>query len=61
VEKNTMTIEQSFEVLEDFFVANQVADPLKGMELMVRHFKQLSKLEQEALVVFMAASREKTV
>lgn len=56
-----MSIEQSFEVLEDFFVANQVADPLSGMELMVRHFKQLSELEQQALLTFMAEGSKKTV
>ena len=61
MQKNDMTIEQSFEVLEDFFVANQVADPLAGMELMVRHFKQLSKLEQQALLTFVAEGSKKTV
>jgi hypothetical protein len=56
-----MNIEQAFEIIEDFFAVNQVIDPLTGMEIMVTHFKQLSKQEQEALVTFMAASREKTV
>lgn len=56
-----MIIEQAFEIIEDFFVANQVTDPLKGMEIMVTHYKQLSKQEQEALVTFMAASCEKTL
>lgn len=56
-----MVIEQAFEIIEDFFTANQVEDPLSGMELMVRHYKQLNKQEQEALVTFMDASREKTV
>lgn len=56
-----MLIEQAFEIIEDFFVANQVIDPLTGMELMVKHYKQLNKQEQAALVTFMAASREKTV
>ena len=56
-----MSIEQSFKVLEDFFVVNQIEDPLKGMELMVGHFKQLNKQEQQALITFMDASREKTV
>ena len=54
-------LEQAFEIIEDFFAANQVKDPLTGMELMVKHYKQLNKQEQEALVTFMAASREKTV
>ena len=56
-----MLIEQAFEIIEDFFAANQVPDPLKGMEIMVANYKQLNKQEQEALVTFMAASREKTV
>jgi hypothetical protein len=55
------TLTQAFEIIEDFFVANQVTDPLSGMELMVKHYKQLNKQEQAALVTFMAASREKTV
>jgi predicted DNA-binding protein len=56
-----MIIEQAFEIIEDFFVANQVTDPLRGMEIMVANYKQLNKQEQEALGVFMAASREKTI
>jgi hypothetical protein len=56
-----MVIEQAFEIIEDFFTVNQVTDPLTGMELMVKHYKQLNKQEQAALVTFMAASREKTV
>ena len=56
-----MNIEQSCEIIEDFFAANQVADPLSGMELMVRHFKQLSQQEQQALLTFMAEGSKKTV
>jgi hypothetical protein len=56
-----MFIEQAFEIIEDFFEANQVTDPLTGMEIMVANYKQLNKQEQEALGVFMAASREKPV
>ena len=56
-----MIIEQAFEIIEDFFVANQIIDPLKGMEIMVSNYKKLNKQEQEALIAFMAASREKTV
>lgn len=56
-----MIIEQAFEIIEDFFVANQIDDPLRGMEVMVSNYKKLSPSEQEALVAFMAASREKTV
>ena len=61
MEKNNMEIEQCFEIIEDFFVANQITDPLTGMEIMVKHFKQLSQLEQQALVTFMATSSKKTV
>ncbi len=56
-----MIIEQALEIIEDFFVANQVTDPLKGMEIMVKHFKQLSEQEQQALLTFMAEGGEKTV
>ena len=56
-----MIIEQALEIIEDFFVANQVTDPLKGMEIMVTHFKQLSKQEQQALLTFMAEGSKKTV
>ena len=56
-----MIIEQAFEIIEDFFVANHIEDPLTGMEIMVANYKQLNKQEQEALVTFMAASREKTI
>jgi hypothetical protein len=61
MEKNNMNIEQSFEIIEDFFVANQITDPLTGMEVMVKHFKQLCELEQQALVTFMAEGSKKTV
>jgi hypothetical protein len=61
MEKNNITIEQAFEIIEDFFAANQIEDPLSGMELMVKHYKQLNKQEQAALATFMAASRKKTV
>ncbi len=61
MEKHNITIEQAFEIIEDFFEANQVTDPLTGMELMVKHYKQLNKQEQAALVTFMATSRKKTV
>ena len=56
-----MFIEQAFEIIEDFFIANQIEDPLTGMEIMVAHYKQLSKQEQAALATFMDASRKKTV
>jgi hypothetical protein len=60
MQKNTVTIEQSLEIIEDFFVANQIVDPLTGMEIMVTHFKQLSKLEQQALLTFMEYGSKKT-
>jgi hypothetical protein len=56
-----MFIEQAFEIIEDFFIANQIEDPLTGMEIMVAHYKQLSKQEQAALATFMDASKKKTV
>ena len=56
----SQTLEQAFEIIEDFFVANQIQDPLQGMEIMVKHFKQLTKLEQQALAIFMDASCKKT-
>ena len=55
------TLEQAFEIIEDFFVANQIEDPLLGMEVMVANYKKLSKTEQAALATFMDASRKKTV
>ncbi len=56
-----MIIEQAFEIIEDFFAANQVTDPLQGMEIMVANYKRLTKQEQAALATFMDASRKKTV
>jgi len=54
-------LEQAFEIIEDFFAANHIEDPLTGMEIMVAHYKKLSKTEQAALATFMDASRKKTV
>ena len=56
-----MIIEQALEIIEDFFTANQIVDPLTGMEIMVKHFKQLSELEQQALIAFMDYGSKKTV
>jgi hypothetical protein len=56
-----MIIEQALEIIEDFFTANQVSDPLTGMELMVKHFKQLNQQEQQALIAFMEYGSKKTV
>ena len=55
------TLTQAFEIIEDFFMANHIEDPLTGIEVMVAHYKQLSKTEQQALATFMDASRKKTV
>ena len=55
------TLEQAFEIIEDFFEANNIQDPLLGMEVMVANYKKLSKTEQTALATFMDASRKKTV
>ena len=55
------SLEQAFEIIEDFFVANQIEDPLLGMEVMVANYKKLNKSEQTALATFMDASRKKTV
>jgi len=52
------TLEQAFEIIEDFFAANQVDDPLTGIELMVAHYKQLNPQEQTALATFMDASKK---
>ncbi len=54
-------LEQAFEIIEDFFAANHIEDPLTGMEVMVANYKKLSKTEQAALATFMDASRKKTV
>ena len=35
-----MIIEQALEIIEDFFDANQVTDPLTGMEIVANHYKQ---------------------
>jgi hypothetical protein len=45
-------LEEACEVIYRFADANQT-DPLTGVELMVKYFKQLSLKEQQSLVVFM--------
>ena len=50
-----MNLEKSVDVILDFAVANNV-DPLKGIELMVKHFRQLSPQELRAIRVFMEES-----
>jgi hypothetical protein len=47
-----LDIQEACDTIYRFADVNQV-DPLKGMELMVKHFKQLSKKEQQALIDFM--------
>lgn len=51
-----LNIQEACDTIYYFAEANQV-DPLKGIELMVTHYTQLSKKEQEALVDFMAYTR----
>jgi hypothetical protein len=55
------TLMQAFEIIEDFFAANHIEDPLLGMEVMVANYKKLSSTEQQALATFMDASRKKVV
>ena len=50
-----MNIDTAVDVILDFSDANQV-DPLTGIELMVKHFRQLSALELRAIRVFMEES-----
>lgn len=49
-------LEIACEVIYRFADANQV-DPLKGIELMVEYYKQLSPKEQHALTVFMEKTK----
>jgi hypothetical protein len=51
-----LDIQEACDTIYRFADANQV-DPLRGIELMVAYYKQLSKKEQEALVDFMAYTR----
>ena len=51
-----LDIQEACDTIYRFANANRV-DPLKGIELMVTHYTQLSKKEQEALVDFMAYTR----
>jgi hypothetical protein len=47
-----ISIEEACDVIYQFADANQT-DPLTGIELMVKYFKQLSPKEQQSLMVFM--------
>ena len=50
-----MNLEIAVDIILNFSEANQV-DPLKGIELMVEHFRQLSPYELRAIRVFMEES-----
>ena len=52
-----MTLEESFEVLESFAIANNL-DSLTAMEVMAKHYRKLSNIEREAISVFLDASNE---
>lgn len=47
-----MNIDTAVDVILDFSDANQV-DPLTGIELMVKHFRELSPKELRAVRIFM--------
>ena len=47
-----MNLNTAVDIILDFSQANQV-DPLRGIELMVKHFRQLSPTELRALRTFM--------
>jgi hypothetical protein len=49
-------LEEACEVIYRFAEANQI-DPLTGIELMVKYYKQLSPKEQQSLVIFMDATK----
>jgi hypothetical protein len=50
-----MKLEIAVDIILNFSEANQV-DPLKGIELMVKNFRQLSPHELRAIRVFMEES-----
>ena len=52
-----MNLEDAIDTILDFSEANQV-DPLNGIELMVKHFRQLSPKELRAIRVFMDESKQ---
>ena len=49
-------LEEACDVIYRFADANQT-DPLTGIELMVKYYKQLSSKEQQSLVIFMDATK----
>ena len=52
-----MNLNTAVDIILDFSVANHV-DPLRGIELMVKHFRQLSPLEIRAIRTFMDESKQ---
>jgi hypothetical protein len=52
-----MNVETAIDTILTFSEANQT-DPLTGIELMVKYYKQLSPNEQQSLVVFMDETKK---
>ena len=52
-----MNLETAVDTILDFSLANQT-DPLTGIELMVKYYKQLSLFEQKSLSVFMEETKK---
>ena len=54
----TMTLDEACIIIENFVVANNL-DPLSGIELMTKYFKQIAIHERQALIVFMEETKSK--
>ena len=52
-----MDLNTAVDIILNFSEANQV-DPLRGIELMVKHFRQLSHAELQAIRTFMDESKQ---
>lgn len=52
-----MDINEACNTIELFAEANQL-DPLTGIEIMVKYYKQLSPRERNALVTFMEETKK---
>ena len=52
-----MNLNTAVDIILNFSEANQV-DPLRGIELMVKHFRQLSPAELQAIRTFMDESKQ---
>ena len=52
-----MNLETAVNTILYFSEANQT-DPLTGIELMVKHYKQLNSKEQQSLAIFMDETRK---